>query len=85
MQQGGEASGERSGGQQQEGDEGQGGDPDAGGEGMSVDSMRVEIPGAEEYVVPEEYRKALLEGMQGDVPEEYRALKKRYFEELVHQ
>jgi predicted nucleic acid-binding Zn-ribbon protein len=85
MQQGGESSGERSGGQQQEGDEGQGGDPDSGGKGMSVDNMRVEIPGAEEYVVPEEYRKALLEGMQGDVPEEYRALKKRYFEELVHQ
>ena len=32
----------------------------------------------------EEYRRALLEGMQADVPEEYRSLNQRYFEELVH-
>lgn len=31
----------------------------------------------------EAYRRALLEGMTGDVPEGYRALKKRYYEELV--
>ena len=39
----------------------------------------------EEFRTPEEYRRALLEGMEGDVPEEYRALKKRYYEELVLQ
>ena len=45
----------------------------------------MEIPGREEFRTPEAYRRALLEGMEGDVPEEYRALKKRYYEELVHQ
>lgn len=45
----------------------------------------MEIPGREEFQTPEEYRRALLEGMEGDVPEEYRSLKKRYYEELVHQ
>lgn len=45
----------------------------------------VQIPGAEEFRTPEEYRRALLEGMEADVPDEYRALKKRYFEELVRQ
>ncbi len=45
----------------------------------------MEIPGREEFRTPEEYRRALLEGMEGEVPEEFRALKKRYYEELVHQ
>ena len=35
--------------------------------------------------VPWPVRRALLEGMSGDVPEEYEALKQRYFEELVRQ
>ena len=38
-----------------------------------------------EDMTPEEYRKALLEGMSGSVPEEYQLLKKRYYEELVQQ
>jgi hypothetical protein len=45
----------------------------------------LEIPGREEFRTPEEYRRALLRGMEGEVPDEYRALKKRYYEELVHQ
>lgn len=45
----------------------------------------MEIPGREAFHTPEAYRRALLEGMEGEVPEEYRALKKRYYEELVHQ
>ena len=45
----------------------------------------VEIPGREEFQTPEEYRRALLEGAEGEVPEEYRAMKRRYFEELVSQ
>ena len=45
----------------------------------------LEIPTREEFRTPEEYRRALLEGMEGEVPEEYRAMKKRYYEELVHQ
>jgi hypothetical protein len=48
-------------------------------------SFDMEIPSREEFRTPEEYRKALLEGMRGEVPEEYRALKKRYYEELVLQ
>jgi len=45
----------------------------------------IEIPAPEEFQTPEEYRKALLEGMQGDVPSEFEALKRRYYEELVRQ
>lgn len=55
------------------------------GRGQRDDPPDVEIPGAEEFRTPEEYRRALLEGMEGEVPEEFRALKKRYFEELVAQ
>ena len=45
----------------------------------------IEIPAPEEFQTPEEYRKALLEGMQGEVPSEFEALKRRYYEELVRQ
>jgi hypothetical protein len=45
----------------------------------------LDIPGREEFRTPEEYRRALLEGMEGEVPEEYRAMKRRYYEELVLQ
>jgi len=38
-----------------------------------------------EEMTPEEYRKLLLEGMSGAVPEEFQVLKKRYYEELVQQ
>jgi hypothetical protein len=43
------------------------------------------LPEPEEFQTPEQYRKALLEGMEGQVPEEYRAMKRRYYEELVQQ
>jgi hypothetical protein len=62
-----------------------GGRPDDDGDEGLDSRAEVEIPSPEEFRTPEEYRRALLEGMQGDVPEEYRALKKRYYEELVHQ
>ncbi|MBX2804000.1 MAG: DUF4175 domain-containing protein [Myxococcales bacterium] len=52
---------------------------------MPNESLNLEIPGREEFRTPEEYRRALLEGMEGEVPEEYRAMKQRYYEELVHQ
>ena len=45
----------------------------------------MELPDPEDFQTPEEYRRALLEGMRGDVPDEFEALKKRYFEELVRQ
>jgi hypothetical protein len=43
----------------------------------------VEIPGAEAYKVPEEFRKDLLEAMRQGTPEKYRAEVQRYYEELV--
>lgn len=78
----------------QQGRGGQQGERGNRGEGPGADGrtgeenqpwQRVEIPGPEEFKTPEEYRRELLEGMEGEVPEEYRALKKRYYEELVHQ
>jgi len=68
-------------GERQEGDGQDEGDQDGHGE----DRLGFEIPAPEDFLPPEEYRKALLEGMSGDVPEEYRALKQQYFEELVRQ
>jgi len=68
-------------GQQQGGKKGQ---KDEGGRDND-EPPEVEIPGVEDFQTPEEYRRALLEGMEGEVPEEYRAMKKRYFEELVRQ
>ena len=57
-----------------------------GGEGDSESmSSEVELPPIEPRVSPEEYRKMLLQGMQGGVPEEYETLKKKYYEELVAQ
>lgn len=76
--------------QQQQMGRGGRGDPqqsgDSEGEGRNREPFDpMEIPGREEFQTPEAYRRALLEGMEGDVPEEYRSLKKRYYEELVHQ
>lgn len=48
-------------------------------------AVEVVIPAPEEFETPEAYRKALLEGMQGDVPDAYRAAHRRYYEELVRQ
>ena len=71
MQNGGEGRGRRRGGQDQDGD---------------LRSARsVEIPPPEEFRTPEEYRQALIEGMQAEVPPEFDTLKRRYFEELVRQ
>ncbi|MEN0066387.1 MAG: DUF4175 family protein, partial [Myxococcota bacterium] len=50
-----------------------------------ISTGEFEIPGREEFRTPEAYRRALQDGMQGEVPEEYRAMKRRYYEELVHQ
>jgi hypothetical protein len=79
MQQG---RGEQGSGEPEEGREGEDGEEE-GHDFSRPDSL--EIPGREAFQTPEEYRRALLEGMEGEVPEEYRAMKKRYFEELVSQ
>lgn len=64
----------------------QDGESEDGRGGDDVQPSRpIEIPNPEQFKTPEQYRQELLEGMEGDVPEEYRALKKRYYEELVTQ
>ena len=84
-QEGGEGEGEEEEGEgkgdEEEGEEGEEGDK-SGGDGRS---RPFELPEPEEFRTPEAYREALLKGMASDVPEEYRALKRRYYEELVHQ
>lgn len=72
------------GGEQRPGEQGEGGE-ERGEDHHDQQTNNLEIPGREEFRTPEEYRRALLEGMEGEVPEEYRAMKRRYYEELVHQ
>ncbi len=71
---------------------GGGGEGEEEGEGEESGGSRerarvreVAIPAPEEFATPEAYRQALIEGMQGDVPEAYRAASRRYYEELVRQ
>ena len=82
-----EAQALRPGEQGQEGSQGQREPSDErdGGPDGETNGGDFEIPGREEFRTPEEYHQGLLEGMQGDVPEEFRAMKRRYYEELVHQ
>jgi hypothetical protein len=63
---------------------GEGDQPKDGDDGGAEDG-EIALPTPESFRTPEEYRKALLEGMEGDVPEEYKALNRRYYEELVRQ
>jgi hypothetical protein len=72
-------------GQKGEDQQGQQPKPQGAGDQPSDDENKIALPEPEEFRTPEAYREALLEGMEGDVPEEYRALKRRYYEELVHQ
>ncbi|HZZ86317.1 MAG TPA: DUF4175 family protein [Anaeromyxobacteraceae bacterium] len=44
---------------------------------------KVEIPGAEAYKAPEEFRKDLLDAMKQGAPERYQGEVKRYYQELV--
>lgn len=73
-----EGSGSRGQGQDQEG-------AGRGGDEIARPDQEMGIPTREDFQSPEAYRDALLRGMEGEVPAQYRALKKRYFEELVHQ
>jgi hypothetical protein len=77
---------------QMQGEQQPGGGGEGEGEGEELpdgDGNRedggVELPLAEDFQTPEAYRRALLEGMESDVPDEYEALKRRYYEELVRQ
>ncbi len=53
------------------------------GEGTDASQEKVEIPGAEAYRVPDEFRKDLLEAMKQGTPEPYQGEVQRYYEELV--
>lgn len=53
-------------------------------QGMSA-ADDLALPPPEDFPSPEAYRQGLLRGMEASVPEEYEALKKRYFEDLVRQ
>jgi hypothetical protein len=79
MQQMQQARGQMQGQQRDEGDGGEEEGP------MDQDPGSIDIPAPEDFQTPEAYRRALLEGMAGDVPEEYRSMKQQYFEELVRQ
>lgn len=75
-----QASSGRQPGEEEEG-EGQGEE----GEGENTEDAQLDLPTPEQFTTPEEYRRALLEGMEGEVPEEYRSMNRRYYEELVRQ
>ncbi|HUL60595.1 MAG TPA: hypothetical protein VLU43_15045 [Anaeromyxobacteraceae bacterium] len=53
------------------------------GDGADPSREKVEIPGAEAYKVPEEFRKDLLDAMRQGTPERYKGEVQRYYEELV--
>lgn len=97
----GQASDDGGGEGEEDGEEGEEGDGEKDGEGKGGKGNRDGKNGkggkqgrrmtnkdmiiAEDTMSPEEYRRLLLEGMEGQVPEEFRALKKRYYEDLVRQ
>ncbi|MDP6935621.1 MAG: hypothetical protein QGG40_22065, partial [Myxococcota bacterium] len=70
--------------QQMKGEQSQGHGTDKGQSSQQRET-RIEIPAPEAFQYDEQYRQELLEGMEADVPEEYQALKRRYYEELVRQ
>jgi hypothetical protein len=53
------------------------------GDGREASREKVQIPGAEAYRVPEEFRKDLLDAMKQGAPERYKGDVQRYYEELV--
>ena len=55
------------------------------GSKTSNNMVNADIPAPELFKTPEAYRQALLEGMAGSVPEEFKALKRRFYEDLVRQ
>ena len=64
-------------------------DEEAEGEGgeewNKENNPEMELPEPERDVDIARYREQLMQGMEGEVPEEYEALKRRYYEELVRQ
>jgi hypothetical protein len=53
------------------------------GDALEPSPEKVEIPGAEAYKAPEEFRKDLMEAMKQGAPEKYKGEVSRYYQELV--
>jgi hypothetical protein len=53
------------------------------GDGLQAAQEKVEIPGAEAFKPPEEFRRELLDAMKQGAPEPYRSELQRYYEEIV--
>lgn len=60
-------------------------DGQGGEEWNDENNPEMELPEPERDVDIARYREQLMQGMEGEVPEEYEALKRRYYEELVRQ
>lgn len=58
---------------------------EGGEEWNEENNPEMELPEPERDVDIARYREQLMQGMEGEVPEEYEALKRRYYEELVRQ
>ncbi len=62
---------------------GEGGEDGSEGGELDEPPEPIELPDPEEFVTPEAYRQALLEGMTQDVPPAWREARRRYYETLV--
>ncbi len=54
-----------------------------GTDGPNNEDEKMAIPGADQYQVPEEYRKEILDAMKQRAPDKYKEQVKRYYEEIV--
>jgi len=60
-----------------------GGQQRQGGNGRDSSQEKVELPDADAYQAPKEFRQDLLDAMKQGAPEKYKDQVKRYYEELV--
>ena len=60
-----------------------GGSEEGGGDGRGGREDKVKIPGAEEFRVPDAFRKDILDAMREGAPDEWEGEVRRYYEELV--
>ncbi len=61
------------------------GKPGGGQGGDQLQTTDIKMPEPEDEIDPDRYRSMILEGMEGELPGAYDAVKKRYYEDLVHQ
>ena len=53
------------------------------GEGAESEREKVVIPGADQYRVPAEFRRDILDAMKQKAPRQYEDQVKRYYQEIV--